>query len=290
MPSGIDITRGKYATLLETTQTRPLGQRIADNKSQRIWTYVRFDQLLNLGNWVRDQVTPDLVTVDSGERYASITTDSAIGSRILTDSGAFEGEDFVGAFGTIVEGDGAGQTFFIESMGADGNEVRISLLGKVDELLDLEDERGWAVALDNADSKYVLRFPGAVIQGDVQTDELGVPFGRGFVQQPIVAADAGKYGYVCSWGLCYARILVTEADVPVMGEAMTYAGSGRVQGLGTATADEVSQTIAISQHGDLTLNTDSGDALILVDARIHDGTMAFRLTDESDPRIRTHIE
>ena len=54
MPSGTDITRGRYATVLETSQTRPIGQRIADNKSQRIWTYVRFDQILNVGNWVRD--------------------------------------------------------------------------------------------------------------------------------------------------------------------------------------------------------------------------------------------
>ena len=72
MAQGVEISRGKYADTLHDTQSFLLGERVKDNKTQTEWTYVRFDEILNVGDFVRDSVTADLVAIESGTTYAQV--------------------------------------------------------------------------------------------------------------------------------------------------------------------------------------------------------------------------
>ena len=280
MAQGVEISRGKYADTLHETQSFLLGERVKDNKTQTEWTYVRFDEILNVGDFVRDSVTADLVAIESGTTYAQVTAISAIGSNLLIDSGQFADKDYVGAFGMIADNAGVGQMFYIEAMD-DVNQVKIRVIATAAGRLGLGDDRGWQVALA-ADSQYRLRFPGAVRQGD------GVNgFGRGFVQRAIVAADLGKYGFVCNKGLCFGRFLADDSTIANQGTPFVPLSGGRITG-SINTDTEAVNVIAKSQLGG---NTSPSNGVILIDAQIDDPTLAFRGRDgDIDPRIRIRIE
>ena len=141
MPQGVEISRGKYANVLHDTQSLLLGERVKDNRTQTEWTYVRFDEILNVGDFVRDSITGDLVAVVSGQNYAQVSAISAIGSSLLIDSGQFTDKDYVGAFGHITDNAGVGQMFYIEAMD-DANQVKINVIATQTGRLDLNDDRG----------------------------------------------------------------------------------------------------------------------------------------------------
>ena len=280
MAQGVEISRGKYADTLHDTQSFLLGERVKDNKTQTEWTYVRFDEILNLGDFVRDSITADLVAVVASTTNAQVTAISAIGSNLLIDSGQFTDKDYVGAFGHITDNAGVGQMFYIEAMD-NVNQVKIRVIATAAGQLGLNDDRGWQVALA-ADSRYRLRFPGAVRQGDGLND-----FGRGFVQRAIVAADLGKYGFVCNKGLCFGRIDRDDSSVPAAGTRFIPDTGGLITGALDSDA-KVSNIIGKSH---LSAYTGTGNGVILIDAQIDDPTLAFRGRDgDTDPRIRIHIE
>ena len=280
MAQGVEISRGKYADTLHDTQSFLLGERVKDNKTQTEWTYVRFDEILNLGDFVRDSITSDLVAIESGTTYAQATAVSAIGSNLLIDSGQFTDKDYVGAFGMISDNAGVGQIFYIEAMD-DVNQVKIRVIATAAGQLGLNDDRGWQVALA-ANSRYRLRFPGAVRQGDGLND-----FVRGFVQHEIVAADLGKYGFVCSKGLCFGRFVADDSSVPAAGTPFIPRAGGLITGA-INTDTEAVNVIAKSHLGG---NTSPSNGVVLIDAQIDDPTLAFRGRDgDTDPRIRIHIE
>ena len=281
MAQGRDIMRGDFAKVLHDTQQFTLGERHINNRDQTEWTYVRFDDPVNAGDLVRDSVTVDIATLVASQIYAAVTGAAAIGTHLLIDSGAFTDDDLVGAMGQIVSGTGAGQIFYITKMDND-NQVIVNVLSGKNTLLDSNDDRGWQVALSTS-SRYVLRFPGAVKLGALSDADGIRSFPRGLAQQTVVAADTGKFGFVCSRGLCFANILLT-GTAPVQDEALIAAASGRVQGSGGS--DPIFEdVVAISQFGDITLSPDTGEGLILVDARIEDKTMAFHTPNpEKDPR------
>ena len=280
MAQGVEISRGKYADTLHDTQSFLLGERVKDNKTQTEWTYVRFDEILNVGDLVRDSVTSDLVAVVASTNYAQVSAISAIGSNLLIDSGQFTDKDYVGAFGAIRDNAGVGQTFYIEAMD-NVNQVKIRVIATAAGQLGLNDDRGWQVALA-ADSFYRLRFPGAVRQGD------GVSgFGRGFVQRAIVAADLGKYGFVCNKGLCFGRIGRDDSNAPAFGTGYVPSSGGEI----TGNIDSDAKVYGIVAKSQLGGYTGSGSGVTLIDAQIDDPTLAFRGRDgDTDPRIRIRIE
>ena len=280
MAQGVEISRGKYADTLHETQSFLLGERVKDNKTQTEWTYVRFDEILNLGDFVRDSITADLVAVVASTQYAQVSAISAIGSNLLIDSGQFADKDYVGAFGAIRNNAGVGQMFYIEAMD-DVNQVKIRVIATAAGRLGLGDDRGWQVALA-ADSQYRLRFPGAVRQGDGLRD-----FGRGFVQRAIVAADLGKYGFVCNKGLCFGRFDRDESTIANLGTPFIPDAGGLITG--SINTDEEAVNVIAKSH--LGAYTGTGNGVILIDAQIDDPTLAFRGRDgDTDPRTRTRIE
>ena len=281
MAQGVEISRGKYADTLHDTQSFLLGERVKDNKTQTEWTYVRFDEILNLGDFVRDSVTSDLVAVVASTNYAQVSAISAIGSNLLIDSGQFTDKDYVGAFGQITGNAGIGQAFYIEAMD-NVNQVKIRVIATAAGRLGLGDDRGWQVALA-ADSQYRLRFPGAARQGDGLND-----FGRGFVQRAIVAADLGKYGFVCNKGLCFGRVDTDDSSAPEPGFRFIPGTGGLITG-GINTDAEAVNVIAKSHLG--AYDSTGSNGVILIDAQIDDPTLAFRGRDgDTDPRTRTRIE
>ena len=280
MAQGVEISRGRYADTLHETQSFLLGERVKDNKTQTEWTYVRFDEILNLGDFVRDSITSDLVAIVASTTYAQVSAISAIGSNLLIDSGQFTDKDYVGAFGQIIDNAGVGQMFYIEAMD-NVNQVKIRVIATAAEQLGLNDDRGWQVALA-ADSQYRLRFPGAVRQGDGLSD-----FARGFVQRAIVAADLGKYGFVCNKGLCFGRFIADDSTAPNPGTPYRPSANGLITG-GINTDTEAVNVIAKSHLGG---STSPSNGLVLIDAQIDDPTLAFRGRDgDTDPRIRIRIE
>ena len=273
---GIDISRGgQYGGVLEEIQRRPLGDIVVDN-SGREWVYGRFDQTLSIGDLVRDAVTDDLVTPDSSQVYASITTAAAVGTNYLTDSGAFTDKKFVGAIGDIVAGDGLGQKFSIIRM-VDANRVEIEVLAELSSLVDSGDE-GWQTALTTS-SKYVLALPGAFFQGD-EASAVHNYVNRGFVQQAIDSDHVGWYGFVCKKGLCLAKVARSSNPI-VPYEFIVPAGSGAIQGASaTITIDDVMNKVGRAL-ADL---TGTGSALTIVEADCPGIARALALPDDmKDP-------
>ncbi|MCY4129054.1 MAG: hypothetical protein OXG15_07405 [Gammaproteobacteria bacterium] len=273
MSVGIDAIHlsGKIANQVDEVQQRRLGEDVYFPASDSFWTYVRFDTVGQRGEHFRDAVTNDIV----GSNPGAVTTAAAVGTNKLTDSGAFANDDVRGAIGQITAGGGVGQIFFVKDNDDDDNVI-IELLAELQDLPEL-DEKGWRVALTTA-SRYRLRQPGAVRGGHGSAN-----FTRGFVQQDVTSDMIGKYGYVLRSGIGYGRFVLSDTDIPAVGELLVASANGLLEGLGNvdnitnvasvAGAVEVyveraAQSIAICQHGDLTTTANNEEALIMVEARV----------------------
>lgn len=222
------LWRFKHGKGLHDQQLETLG-RIVDDPEDGAWCYGQFFEngTYEVGMAVRHATSTDLAD-------GTVTAAAAKGTRILTDTGEFDGDDFVGAIGYIYEGPGAGQSFKIVKM-LDDNRIQIHVLSSTDGIPG--NGVGWATALTTA-SKYRLRFPGRFYFGKAAAD-----LNAGIIQAKVVVTDDYRpFGYVKCKGGVFGRFK-HDGTAPSAGGLVTLAGSGNDKGLLIGAASNAGRTI-----------------------------------------------
>ena len=256
------LTFSTYPDFVHKEAQHTIGEEHNDNAGDK-WSYVEFTPgTYTRGIVVRDAKSSDLLTGGEGTATAA----AAVGSTILTDTGEFSNKDLRGAIGTIVEGTGIGQSFFVKKV-RDANIIEIQLLKRAG--------AGWEVALDTT-SKYKLSLPGRVyiaptaagnkIRGITPYDEFTVP------------TSEFRYGYVRKTGIDEGLIDVS-GNALVAETAVVVTTGGLLLGPpATDTIASIRNTIGYSVNGDL-----AGDvnALALIEFTIVNNRRSLR-----HPRLR----
>ena len=171
----MSLTISTYPDFVHKEAQHTLGEEHNDNQGDK-WSYVEFTPgTYARGVVVRDAKSSDLVG-NSG--VGTVTAAAAIGSTILEDTGEFASKDLRGAIGTIYQGSGHGQSFFVKKV-RDADTIEIQLLKLAGS--------GWEIALSTT-SLYRLFLPGRVyiaaaaagnkIRGVVPYEEFTVPTGE----------------------------------------------------------------------------------------------------------------
>ena len=242
---------------LTEQQQATLGIILPDPDGNGAWCYGQFYEngTYDVGVAVRHASLGNLI---SNSGAGEVTTDAAIGTRILEDTGEFDGDDFVGAIGYIYEGGGEGQRFWITKMLND-DKVQIALLngasGRTGEL-------GWETALTTA-SKYNLRLPGRFYLGDAISEELA-----GCIQTKVVVTDDYKpFGWVKCKGRGVGRVDISGTTTAAGGllSIATHDGTtgvGNIMGAGGTVARAIGRAPfadALSADGTLEMIMDFPD-------------------------------
>ena len=233
-----------------------IGEEHHDNPGDK-WAYVEFTPgTYENGIVVRDAKSSDLVG-NSG--VGTVTAASAIDSILLTDTGEFANKDLRGAIGTIYEGAGAGQSFFVKKV-RDANTIEIRLLKS--------GGAGWETAITTA-SKYRLFLPGRVyIAAAASENKI-----RGVVPYKSFTVPTGefRYGYVRKTGI--GEGLVDGDDTAMSGNGqVTVTTGGKIIGAANTLAG-VRSAIGECANGDSGV---TADALMLIDFRIINNRRSLR--------------
>ena len=181
---------------LTEQQQATLGIILPDPDGNGAWCYGQFYEngTYPVGTVVKHAAQGDLI---SNGGAGEVTAAAVAGSRILTDDGEFDGDDFVGALGYIYDGDGKGQNFWIEKMLND-DSIQIVLLSST---IGRPRTIGWDTPLASG-SKYHLRFPGRFYKATAITDE-----NAGCIQTQVTVTDDYKpFGWVKCKGRGVGRI------------------------------------------------------------------------------------
>lgn len=266
---GFDATHGiDYAVQKDDVMQRRLGSDVYDERGNR-WVYVQFREAATIGMTYRDAGTIEIVGAAPGVFAAAAT----VNSRILNVANQFgaNADHKIGAFGQVTTGSGRGQMFYITGVNIEENDdhAQIAILAGGNGA-PVNDPRspGWKVAIPTS-SQFQMRAPGWGVRA-----HRAYQFIRGFVQQNIVAADIGKYGYVLAEGLGYARLDQSASNVPTVGEPIIPVSGGLITGISaTETAMQVGSSIGTTQFGDVAYTADD---LIMIEAHCPSKVTSFR--------------
>lgn len=245
-----------YPNKIETEQQHRIGLSTPDRWGD-LWSYVEFTPGdYKNGQVVGDQGVGDLI---SNSGLGTVTAAAEVGSKMLKDTGEFNGKDLRGAIGHIVDGSGVGQTFIVIGV-KDADTLLISVPNQSGE--------GWKVALDTT-SKYRLKLPGRVavtatpanVRGVVQADDFSVP------------ANQKRYGFVRQGGLGDGLI---NASGTALSNLVTVTTGGLIIGT-SSPANAIGKTVLGDLGGTV-------DARMPIDFDIRNTLRSYRVEkDKEEP-------
>ena len=167
---------------LTENQGHRLGIRRPDPFGNGIWIFGQF--------WEAKAMKPGMALRHAGAGEiadGTVTAEAPEGTNLLKDTSEFAADDFVGALGTIYDGKGEGQNFYVVEM-VDPSTIRVVVLtGTTDRSRDT----GWRTALDST-SKFRLWMPGRFYIGDGNTK-----LNAGVIQTAVTpTAGYRPYGWI----------------------------------------------------------------------------------------------
>ena len=232
----MSLSLSTYPDKIHEEAQHTIGEEHHDNDGD-LFSYVEFPAgTYRKGIILRDAKSADLISTSG---VGTLTAAAPVGSTTLQDNGEFANKDLRGAIGSIFEGAGIGQSFFVKSVAKDGNSIEIQLLKRSGE--------GWETAL-NTTSKYRLFLPGRVyIAPSTSTNKIrGVQIYDNFT----VPTGEFRYGFVRKTGIDDGLI---DASGSVAGNGLvTCTTGGLIVGTTSALAG-----IGEAANGDISGNVDT---------------------------------
>ena len=281
---------------LSDSQKATLGEKRVDIHGN-IWSHTQFHEVgIKPGHWVRTAMHSDEIGAIGTSANVTATRAQAIGTTRLQARRKFGSgtvkKNLRGAVGNIYDGDGEGQTFYVNSV-VDSNTLDITLISTADGFPE-HDNPGWAIALTTS-SKFRLTMPGLGMLGDVTLTGTETPIVEGFSRVEITADNKDQFGWVQQSGLCPC-ILDFSAGVPGPGDLVMITGGGLVTKfvvpdlgatVNAATVNAVIRNLEKAVTGIIGRCYSgplggSNDAMILVDLDIY-SAVSFREDERTTP-------
>ena len=213
--AGANPSFSTYPDFVHEEQQHIIGEEHTNNQGD-LFDYVEFMP----GSYKKGIVVVDTKSTDliGNSGVGTVTSAAQEGSIYLKDTGEFANKDLRGAIGTIFDGPGIGQSFFVKSV-IDANTIEIQLLKKAG--------RGWETALSTA-SKYKLTLPGRVQAGASAGNRP-----RGVITYDDFTVPAGefRYGFVRKSGIDDGLIDVSGGVDLTENEAVKATTNGLIDGV-----------------------------------------------------------